>query len=91
MSVPSRLGRLARATRCAAGLLVLVLLLSLPLPVNANLTLSATDARLLRQGRILFKSDIPAGGTSDAAMGGTGRPSGGRWWTSPATPGCSRA
>lgn len=71
MSVPSRLGRLARPTRCAAGLLVLVLLLSLPLPVNADLTLSATDARLLRQGRILFKSDIPAGGTSDAAMGGT--------------------
>src|SRR3972149_878513 len=71
MSLGPRLGRLARRTRCAPALLALVLLLSLPHPVTADLTLSSTDERLLRQGRILFKSEIPAGGAGGGAMGGT--------------------
>ena len=71
MSLGPRLGRLARRTRCAPALLALVLLLSLPHPVTADLTLSSTDERLLRQGRILFKSEIPAGGSAGGAMGGT--------------------
>ncbi len=71
MTLPSQRGRCARLARWAAGLLVLLLLLSLPLPVNADLTLSATDERLLRRGRILFRQEIPAGGPGGGAMGGT--------------------
>ena len=71
MCLASRLAGLARRMRLAAGLLALVLLLSLPRPVTADLTLSSTDERLLRQGRILFKSEIPAGGAAGGAMGGT--------------------
>ncbi len=47
------------------------LVLSLPLPAIADLALSSGDQRLLREGHILFKADIPAGGTGDAALGGT--------------------
>ena len=71
MSLGSQWGGLAPRTRCAAGLLALILLFSLPRPVSADLMLSSADERLLRQGRILFKSDIPAGGTESPAMGGT--------------------
>lgn len=71
MSFPSRVGRLLRRKRSTAALLALVLLFSLPRPVSADLTLSSSDERLLRQGRILFKSDIPAGGSGGGAMGGT--------------------
>src|SRR3989304_10332885 len=71
MSLGPRLARPARRPRCAPALLALVLLLSLPHPVTADLTLSSTDERLLRQGRILFKSEIPAGGSARGAMGGT--------------------
>ena len=71
MSLGSQWGGLTRRTRCAAGLLALILLFSLPRPVSADLTLSSADERLLRQGRILFKGDIPAGGTGSPAMGGT--------------------
>lgn len=67
----SLLGRLARRVRCVAGLLALVALFSLPSPVAASLSLSSDDQRLLRQGRILFKTDLPDGGTGSGAMGGT--------------------
>lgn len=60
-----------REARAAAALLVLVALLSLPLPAPGGIPLSPTEQRLLRQGAIVFRRDLPAGGRRDDAMGGT--------------------
>lgn len=53
------------------GSLALVLLLASPQSLTAGLRLSLDDLRLLRQGRILFKNDVPAGGVGGGALGGT--------------------
>ncbi|MFQ5521580.1 MAG: SRPBCC family protein [Candidatus Methylomirabilia bacterium] len=57
--------------RLPAKLGALVALLLLLLPVTADLTLSSVDKRLLRQGRIVFKKELPTGGIRSGAMGGT--------------------
>lgn len=64
-------GGLPCRARLSAGLLAFVILLPLSSPAGAGLSLSSHDERLLRQGRILFKPAVPAGGTLSSAMGGT--------------------
>ena len=62
---------MALGSKVGGLFLVVAALVSLPLPVTADLTLSSAEQRLLRQGRIVFKADVPAGGTGGSAMGGT--------------------
>lgn len=71
--MPSRslVAGLARPVRFLGAHFVLVTLLVVPLQVSGAPTLSSAEQRLLEEGRILFKTDIPAGGTGGAALGGT--------------------
>ena len=68
----SLLGGLLCQPRLLAGLLALITLSS-PFPVTADLPLSSIDQQLLREGQILFNTDIPAGGITQGAEGGTAR------------------